>query len=188
VVDAIWMDGDGGCCCCTDSCGILLMIAITREFGTVRMGSCQNGSTARCLRMLYPYSVLPLSLTVSDSREYLKLPKSTLQTQFAHGAKQNLESDFKFETEYLLDCSIPPTPPGAPIFLKDCLYDYFTNIVQVRRQLFTPAPTPNFSTKPFFPAGGSGFPAYEGDGNGFYGNEKKRVEIVEERNVAAWQV
>jgi hypothetical protein len=95
-----------------------------------------------------------------------------------------LESDFKFETEYLLDCSIPPAPPGAPIFLKDCLYDYFTNVVQVRRQLSTP--TPNYSTKPFFGAGA--LPAYEGDGNGFYGNEKKRVEIVEERNVAAWQV
>jgi hypothetical protein len=135
--------------------------------------------------MLHPHRVQQTLLFTSNPSEYLKLPKSTLQTQFAHGAKQNLESDFKFETEYLLDCSIPPVPPGAPIFLKDCLYDYFTNIVQVRRQLATPAPTPNFSTKPFFR---EGLPAYEGDGNGFYGKDKKRVEIVEERNVAAWQV
>jgi hypothetical protein len=34
------------------------MIAITREFGAVRMGGRANGSTARCLRMLHPYSVL----------------------------------------------------------------------------------------------------------------------------------
>jgi len=145
----------------------------------------------------------------------LKLPKSTLQTQFAHGAQSDVESDFNFETEYLLDCSIPATPLGEPIFLKDCLYDYFTNIVQVRRQLLTTpaeqrtrssaAPTPNYSTKPFSSAdartsfsgaassSSSGAPPpYVGDGNGVYGSDEKatlkKAEIFEERNVAAWQV
>src|SRR5947207_8883967 len=135
--------------------------------------------------------------------ECLRLPKSTLQTQVAHGAKSDLESDFNFETEYLLDCSIPNKPPGEAIFLQECLADYFTNVVQVRRQLVIPAderPPLNYSTKPFYTtspwssdSGGGGrgdeLPPYMGDGNGFYGDEKKKsFSEVQERNVAAWQV
>ena len=142
--------------------------------------------------------------TYTYNSEYLRLPKSTLQTQVAHGAKSDLESDFNFETEYLLDCSIPNKPPGEAIFLQECLADYFTNIVQVRRQLVTPAderPPLNYSTKPFYTpsswssgagagAGGDELPPYMGDGNGFYGDEKKKKSFsqVQERNVAAWQV
>lgn len=133
--------------------------------------------------------------------EYLKLPKSTLQTQFAHGAKSDVESDFKFETEYLLDCSIPNKPPGQPIFLEECLFDYFTNIVQVRRELSTSAdliPTPNYATKPrlssvsSYSQSSSTPPPYSGDGNGFYGVDEKaalkKSLHAQERNVSAWQV
>lgn len=129
------------------------------------------------------------------------MPKSTLQTQFAHGAKSNLESDFKFETEYLLDCSIPNKPPGQSIFLEECLFDYFTNIVQVRRELSTPGdltPMPNFATKPRWSSASSishsvsAPPPYSGDGNGFYGVDEKAVLKQslqkQERNIAAWQV
>lgn len=149
--------------------------------------------------MLYSHRVLLHSIEPSDKSEYLKLPKSTLQTQFAHGAKSNLESDFKFETEYLLDCSIPDKPPGVPIFLEECLSNYFTNVVQVRRELFTPGdqtPMVNYLTKPNLSSSSSNSqatpPPYVGDGNGFYGVEEKAVLKQslqpQERNVAAWQV
>lgn len=149
--------------------------------------------------MLYPHRVCPSSQT-SNKSEYLKLPKSTLQTQFAHGAKSNVESDFKFETEYLLDCSIPNKPPGQHVFLEDCLFDYFTNIVQVRRELATPGdqtPMVNYLTKPRLSLASSSSqggapPPYEGDGNGFvWGDEKaalKKSFQTQERNVSAWQV
>lgn len=143
----------------------------------------------------------PSFLREIDGSEYLRLPKSTLQTQFAHGAKSDIESDFNFETEYLIACSIPEKPPGETILLQECLADYFTNIVQVRRQLVTPAeekassnawpapPAPvNYSTKPtLYPSpsyssssGGAyasssaddALPPYTGNGNGFYGDEK----------------
>src|SRR5271169_7115659 len=108
--------------------------------------------------MLHPYRVHPPLLFVAnpDESEYLKLPKSTLQTQFAHGAKSDLESDFKFKTEYLLDCSIPNKPLHEPVFLEECLSEYFTNIVQVRRQLSTPGdqtPRINYHTKPRLSSG-----------------------------------
>jgi hypothetical protein len=113
-----------------------------------------------------------------------------------------VESDFKFETEYLLDCSIPNKPPQEPVFLEECLQDYFTNIVQVRRQLGTPAvqtPSVNYSTKPRLnpsssymasPAGDAP-PPYVGDGNGYFGDEKaalKQKMPIREGNVNAWQV
>jgi hypothetical protein len=154
----------------------------------------------------------PPMFKIDENSEYLRLPKSTLQTQVAHGAKSDLESDFNFETEYLIACSIPNKPPGEAILLQECLADYFTNIVQVRRQLLTPVeerpPPPmglvNYSTKPnLYPS--SSYvsssemsssslmppPPYTGNGNGFYGDEKaglKRTYQTQERNVAAWQV
>jgi hypothetical protein len=188
-----------------------LTVAIKGESGAVWMGDGENGSTARCFRMLSPHRVYPPSYLLKQihsvayihGSEYLRLPKSTLQTQVAHGAKSDLESDFNFETEYLLDCSIPNKPPGEAIFLQECLADYFTNIVQVRRKLVIPAeerPSLNYSTKPFYSPtswssssgsgpGGDELPPYMGDGNGFYGAEKKKsYSQVQERNVAAWQV
>src|SRR5271155_5599046 len=93
----------------------------------------------------------PPSPLQTDVSEYLKLPKSTLQTQFAHGAKSDLESDFRFETEYLLDCSIPNKPPGQAIFLEECLFNYFTNIVHLRREVFNfgdRQPAANYGTEP----------------------------------------
>jgi hypothetical protein len=134
-----------------------------------------------------------------NTSEYLKLPKSTLKTQLAHGAKSDVESDFKFETEYLLDCSIPNKPPGEPIFLEDCLFDYFTNIVQVRRELSTPGDQSlkiNYDTKPHLSSSSSysqaSPPPYVGNGNGFYGgDEKAALKAVlqpQTRNVVAWQV
>ena len=139
----------------------------------------------------------------AERREYLKLPKSTLQTQFAHGAKSDMESDFKFETEYLLDCCIPNKPPGEIIFLEECLTDYFTNIVQIRRPLSTPGdvtPSPNYQTKPRLtpsssyiqdPSSSSAPPPYTDDGNRFYGSDEKAIlkESLssQEGNVPAWQ-
>jgi hypothetical protein len=132
-----------------------------------------------------------------------------LQTQFAHGAKSDVESDFKFETEYLFDCAIPNKPPGQAIYLQDCLFDYFTNIVEVRRQLLTPgdfAPKVNYNTKPRFSTSSSSSssssssrfanqsppPPYVGSGSGFYGVDEKaalkKSLQVQEGNIAAWQV
>jgi hypothetical protein len=156
----------------------------------------QNVTFMSCTSPTFPFQ--------TDVSEYLKLPKSTLQTQFAHGAKSDLESDFKFETEYLLDCSIPNKPPHEPVFLEECLSEYFTNIVQVRRQLSTPGdmtPGINYHTKPRLSTGSSYSPGpstpgspppYTGDGNGFYGVDEKaalkKSFQEQERNVAAWQV
>jgi hypothetical protein len=134
-----------------------------------------------------------------NTSEYLRLPKSTLKTHLAHGAKSDVESDFKFETEYLLDCSIPNKPPEELIFLEDCLFEYFTNIVQVRRELSTPgdqSPKINYHTKPRLSSSLSYSqatpPPYVGNGNGFYGgDEKAALKAVlqpQTRNVAAWQV
>lgn len=138
----------------------------------------------------------------SHHSEYLKLPKSTLQTSVAHGAKSDLDSDFKFETEYLLDCSIPDKPPGHTILLEECLADYFTNIVQVRRQLATTpgdqSPSINYWSKPNLNpsssySGSPGAPPpYMGDGQGYYGGDEKAnlksSMQTQERNVTAWQV
>ena len=130
----------------------------------------------------------------TNQSQYLKLPKSTLQTQFAHGAQSDVESDFKFETEYLLDCSIPNKPPGQWIFLEECLSDYFTNIVQVRRKV---SPMPNYFTKPHlspssYPEPSLEPPPYSGGGNSFSGIDEKaalkKSLAKEEGNVAAWQV
>jgi hypothetical protein len=110
-----------------------------------------------------------------------------------------VDSDFKFETEYLLDCSIPNKPPGEIIFLEDCLYDYFTNVVQVRRELFTlgdQGPMINRHTKPNFSLSPSysqaNPPPYVGDGNGFYGVDEKaalkKSLQPQQSNVTAWQV
>ena len=140
-----------------------------------------------------------LPCELPDKSEYLKLPKSTLQTQLAHGAKSDADSDFKIETEYLLDCSIPNKPPGETIFLEDCLYDYFTNIVQVRREFVTlgdQGPMINYYTKPNFPSSPSysqaNPPPYVGDGNGFYGADEKaalRKSLQpQQKNITAWQV
>ena len=138
--------------------------------------------------------------------EYLKLPKSTLQCQLAHGAKTDMESDFKFETEYLLACSIPNKPPNEAIFLEDCLFDYFTNIVQVKRQLSAPGnfkPSPNYDTKPSVspflatsnPSSSNSTPPppYTESRNGFYGSNEKAAASKKsiyggESNVPAWQV
>jgi hypothetical protein len=164
------------------------------------LGDGKDGPTTGCFRVLYSHCVLQ-RFKISHPREYLKLPKSTLQTQFAHGAKSDIDSDFKFETEYLLDCSIPDKPPGQAIFLEECLTAYFTNIVQVRRKLATPGDqTPNitYSTKPnLYPASSyssssNAPPPYIGDGNGYYsGDEKASPKAnmqTQEGNVAAWQV
>lgn len=172
----------------------------------------QQQDASECyLHIAYFYSPSSLPLYIYDinccNSEYLKLPKSTLQTQFAHGAKSDLESDFNLETEYLIACSIPNKPPREHILLQECLADYFTNIVQVRRQLVSPAEERyppaviNYSTKPnLYPpaasyasssSSGMSPPPYTGDGNGFYGDEKgklKKTYQTQERNVAAWQV
>ena len=164
----------------------------------------QQQDASECYIHIVYLATFPLQ---TDASEYLKLPKSTLQTQFAHGAKSDLESDFKFETEYLLDCSIPNKPPYEPVFLEECLSEYFTNIVQVRRQLSTPGdvtPRINYHTKPSpssrssyslgssAPGSSSAPPPYAGDGNGFYGVDEKaalkKSYQEQERNVAAWQV
>jgi hypothetical protein len=160
--------------------------------------------------MLYTHCVPSPFISSSNPSEYLKLPKSTLETHFAHGGQSDLESDFKFETEYLLDCSIPNKPPNQPVFLEECLSDYFTNIVQLRRQLGTPGdltpnhrsgtPAVNYKTKPNLipersdsrPSSSSAPPPYSGNGNGFYGADEKaalkRAQQNQESNVTAWQV
>jgi hypothetical protein len=166
----------------------------------MRLGDGKDGPATGCFGVLYSHRVHPRSDN-SHSREYLKLPKSTLRTQFAHGAKSDIDSDFKFETEYLLDCSIPDKPPGHAIFLEECLAAYFTNIVQVRRKLATPGdqtPNVNYTTKPnLYPtssssASSSAPPPYVGDGNGYYGGDEKaslKANMqIQERNVTAWQV
>ena len=165
----------------------------------MRLGDGTNGPTAGCFGVLYSHCVRQ-QFDDSHPSEYLKLPKSTLQTQFAHGAKSDIDSDFKFETEYLLDCSIPDKPPGHPIFLEECLSAYFTNIVQVRRKLTTPGnqtPSVNYTTKPsLYPSSSysssSGAPPpYVGDGNEYYGGDEKASLKAnmqsQERNVTAWQ-
>jgi len=102
-----------------------------------------------------------------------------------------VESDYKLETEYLLDCAIPNKPPGDIIFLQECLANYFTNIVQVRRRM-EQNPQPNYWTKPtsYGMSSMDPPPPYVADGNGFYGNEKgaTKAPATQERNVAAWQV
>src|SRR5208282_5255249 len=95
----------------------------------------------------------------------------------------------------------PNKPPGHPIFLEECLFDYFTNIVQVRRELSTSGdvtPMPNYATKPLlssassYSQSSSSPPPYVGNGNGFYGIDEKaalkKSSHTQERNVAAWQV
>lgn len=157
----------------------------------------QQQDASECyMHIVYGFPVISLI-----SSELLKLPKSTLQTQFAHGAKSDVNSDHKFETEYLLDCSIPNKPPGEAIFLEECLFEYFTNIVQVRRQLTTPGdstPSINYSTKPKMDSSGTYSPAslspppYQGNGNGFFGVDEKAAMKgslhPQETNVPAWQV
>jgi hypothetical protein len=127
-----------------------------------------------------------------------------LQTTFAHGGKSDLDSDFKFETEYLLNCPIPNKQAWEAIWLQDCLADYFTNIVQVRRQFGTSgdqSPMVNYGTKPRVnPSWGnngqeasssSELPPYAGNGNSFYGVDEKTAlknAQADEGNVSAWQV
>ena len=155
----------------------------------------QSVISTSCTKLVFP----------TNKSDALKMPKSTLQTHITHGAKSDLNSDFKFETEYLLNCSIPNKPPHEVVFLGECLSEYFTNIVQVRRKL-TPggkAPSINYATKPMlhppslYPSSSSPTfsrpsrtppPPYTGNGNGFYGDEKKKAFGQQEGNVAAWQV
>ena len=154
----------------------------------------------------YIHMVYYIVLKFTHDSEALRLPKTTLQTQFEHGARRDIESDHKFETEYLLDCSIPNKPPGDAIWLEECLTDYFTNIVEVRRKLTaTPGditPAINYAAKPGASSSyisSSSFadelPPYSDDGRGFYGSDEKarlkaslQVPGSQERNVAAWQV
>jgi len=159
----------------------------------------------------YIHMVYDLVESSSDVREALRLPKTTLQTQVEHGAKKDVEYDHKLETEYLLDCSIPNKPPGDAVWLEECLANYFTNIVEVRRRLSSIpgdiSPPINYATHPrasiastssYFPqpSVGDAPPPYpdNGQGRSYGGDEKAKLKEsledpgpLQERNVAAWQ-
>jgi hypothetical protein len=94
-----------------------------------------------------------------------------------------------------LNCPIPNKPPGETIRLEECLADYFTNIVEVRRQLERSVSNENTSSNysSSHPSSSSDAPpSYTGSGHGFYGVDEKAALkkgfSTQERNVRAWQV
>lgn len=67
--------------------------------------------------------------------EKLNMPLLTLKVDIAHGGKEDKKDDHKLINESLLHVPIPGSPSDPPILLEECLELYFSNSVQVSRQL-----------------------------------------------------
>lgn len=67
--------------------------------------------------------------------EKLDLPLLTLKMDVAHGGKEAADDDHRFVSERLLNLAIPDNPDGEPVKLEACLDEYFSNRIEVRREL-----------------------------------------------------
>lgn len=64
----------------------------------------------------------------------LNLPLLTLKMDLQHGGKEAVDDDHRFVNERLLSIALPPDK-GEVVHLADCLEDYFSDKVEVRREL-----------------------------------------------------
>lgn len=67
--------------------------------------------------------------------EKLDMPLLTLRVEIAHGGKTDAKDDHKLINESLLHVPIPGSTTDLPIRLEQCLELYFSNSVEVSRQL-----------------------------------------------------
>ena len=67
--------------------------------------------------------------------EKLNMPLLTLKMDIAHGGKEVKEDDHRLINESLLHVPVPGMAHDVPILLEECLEQYFSNSIQVSRQL-----------------------------------------------------
>ncbi|CAN6601636.1 hypothetical protein TRVA0_001S10660 [Trichomonascus vanleenenianus] len=65
----------------------------------------------------------------------LDMPLLTLKMEIAHGGKEDKEDDHRLIHENMLLLSIPGESDDEPLLLEECLESYFSNSIEVTRQL-----------------------------------------------------
>ncbi|KAG5355285.1 hypothetical protein CJU90_4319 [Yarrowia sp. C11] len=65
----------------------------------------------------------------------MDMPLLTLKVDIAHGGKEVREDDHKLVNERMLHIPVPGDDSDPPILLEQCLEQYFSNSVNVRRQI-----------------------------------------------------
>lgn len=65
----------------------------------------------------------------------MDMPLLTLKVDIAHGGKEVREDDHKLVNERMLHIPVPGDENDPPILLEQCLEQYFSNSVNVRRQI-----------------------------------------------------
>lgn len=65
----------------------------------------------------------------------MDMPLLTLKVDIAHGGKEVREDDHKLVNERMLHIPVPGDDNDPPILLEQCLEQYFSNSVNVRRQI-----------------------------------------------------
>lgn len=65
----------------------------------------------------------------------MDMPLLTLKVDIAHGGKEVVEDDHKLVNERMLHIPVPGDDSDPPILLEQCLEQYFSNSVNVRRQI-----------------------------------------------------
>lgn len=65
----------------------------------------------------------------------MDMPLLTLKVDIAHGGKEVREDDHKLVNERMLHIPVPGDESDGPILLEQCLEQYFSNSVNVKRQI-----------------------------------------------------